>query len=59
MESAVSIGIRECGRIMEMIDAKQTSGIEDLMGAHLSGGIRRLGSKLFTDEYKNYFQASF
>lgn len=51
--------IREHGRIMEMIDAKQTSGIEDLMGAHLSGGIRRLGSKLFTDEYKNYFQDSF
>ena len=50
--------IKEHGLLMDMIDNKKTEGLEELMGAHLSGGIRRLGSKLFTDEYKNYFQAS-
>ena len=51
--------IREHRKIMEIIDKKETEGIEELMGAHLSGGIRRLGSKLFTDEYKTYFQRAF
>ena len=51
--------INEHGKIMELIDSKTIDGIEELMSSHLSGGIRRLGSKLFTDEYKNYFQASF
>ena len=44
---------------MTLIDTKNTDGIEALMNTHLYGGIRRLGSKLFSDEYKNYFQASF
>lgn len=51
--------IREHRKIMEIIDKKETEGIEELMRAHLSGGIRRLGSKLFTDEYKTYFQRAF
>lgn len=51
--------IREHRKIMEIIDKKEAEGIEELMRAHLSGGIRRLGSKLFTDEYKTYFQRAF
>ena len=51
--------IKEHREIMALIDAKNTEGIESLMSTHLYGGIRRLGSKLFSDEYKNYFQAAF
>ena len=51
--------IKEHREIMALIDAKNTEGIESLMSTHLYGGIRRLGSKLFSDEYKNYFQPAF
>ena len=47
------------GKMMDMIDNKSTDGLEDLMTRHLYGGVRRLGSKLFSDEYRNYFQRSF
>ena len=50
--------IKEHREIMALIDAKNTEGIESLMSTHLYGGIRRLGSKLFSDEYKNYFQTA-
>lgn len=51
--------IKDHRDMMTLIDTKNTDGIEALMNTHLYGGIRRLGSKLFSDEYKNYFQASF
>ena len=44
--------IREHRKIMEIIDKKETEGIEELMGAHLSGAF-------FTNEYKTYFQRAF
>ncbi len=51
--------LKDHHEMMDMIDRKETDNIEELMKRHLYGGIRRLGSKLFTDEYKNYFQPSF
>ena len=38
---------------------KITGGLEELMSAHLYGGIRYLGSMLFSDEYKSCFQRTF
>ena len=49
--------INEHRIIMDMIDRRDSSGVKDLITKHLYGGVRRLGSKLFSDEYKNYFQA--
>ena len=46
-------------KMMEMIDNKSTDGLEELMTRHLYGGVRRLGSKLFSDEYRSYFQPQF
>ena len=51
--------IKDHRDIMSIIDSRNTDGIEALMSTHLYGGIRRLGSKLFSDEYKNYFQSAF
>lgn len=48
--------INEHRIIMDMIDRRDSSGVKDLITKHLYGGVRRLGSKLFSDEYKNYFQ---
>ncbi|HIT64567.1 MAG TPA: GntR family transcriptional regulator [Candidatus Ventrimonas merdavium] len=43
--------------MMRLIDARCTDGIEELMSRHLYGGVRRLGGRLFSDEYKKYFKA--
>lgn len=42
--------------MMRMIDAREVDHIEELMVRHLYGNVRRLGGKLFSDEYKKYFQ---
>ena len=42
--------------MMRMIDTRSEAGIEELMVRHLYGNVRRLGGKLFSDEYKKYFQ---
>ena len=34
--------------MLRLIDARSTDGIEQLMQRHLYGGIRRLGSQIFT-----------
>lgn len=44
--------------MMEIIDKKDLAAIEPLMVQHLYGGTRRLGGKIFSDEYKVYFQDS-
>ena len=51
--------ITEHRMIMDLIDKRSTDGIEELISRHLYGGIRRLGSKLFSDEYRTYFQSAF
>ena len=50
--------MRDHKKMMEMIDNKTTDGIEELMREHLYGGVRRLGSKLFSEEYSNYFTST-
>ena len=42
--------------MMRMIDAREEEHIEELMVRHLYGNVRRLGGRLFSDEYKKYFQ---
>lgn len=42
--------------MMQMIDERSEAGIEELMVRHLYGNVRRMGGKLFSDEYKKYFQ---
>ena len=42
--------------MMKMIDERSEEGIEELMVRHLYGNVRRLGGKLFSGEYKKYFQ---
>lgn len=46
--------IREHEQMLEIIETKDVSKLEDLMTKHLYGGVRRLGQSLFT-KYKNYF----
>lgn len=45
-------------RMMEIIDAKEEGAIEPLLTHHLYGGVRRLGGKIFSEEYSVYFQAA-
>ncbi len=42
--------------LLHLVDTKEVDKIEGLMHLHLYGGISRLGSKLFSEEYKRYFQ---
>ncbi len=42
--------------MMRIIDTKDLDAIEPLMMLHLYGGIRRLGGKIFSDEYREYFE---
>lgn len=45
-------------RMMQIIDEKDEGAIESLMTHHLYGGVRRLGGKIFSEEYSVYFQAA-
>lgn len=42
--------------MMRLIDEKDEAGIEPLITRHLYGGVRRLGGKIFSEEYSAYFQ---
>ena len=42
--------------MMQMIDDHSEAGIEELMVRHMYGNVRRLGSKLFSGEYKKDLQ---
>ena len=42
--------------MMQIIDTKNLDAIEPLMMQHLYGGLRRLGGKIFSDEYREYFE---
>lgn len=42
--------------MMRIIDEKDVSAIEPLMRRHLYGGVRRLGSKVFSEEYRACFE---
>lgn len=42
--------------MMRLIDEKDEAGIEPLITRHLYGGVRRLGGKIFSEEYSANFQ---
>lgn len=48
--------LNEHEEMMRLIDEKDESGIETLITRHLYGGVRRLGGKIFSEEYSMYFQ---
>lgn len=48
--------LRDHQIMMQMIDEHSEEGIEELMVRHMYGNVRRLGSKLFSGEYKKYLQ---
>lgn len=47
--------LKEHQQMMDMIDARQTEGIEDLFSRHLYGGIRRMGPELYSGKFSSYF----
>ena len=49
--------MKEHQEVIESIEAKDLSAIEPLLKRHLYGGVRRMGSELFSDEYQRYFTA--
>ncbi len=48
----------EHNALMDIIDHNKISEIQPLLSRHLNGGTRRLGTKLFTEEYRQYIQSS-
>ena len=48
--------LHEHADILDALEHRDADRIEDVMHTHLYGGIRRLGGKLFSDEYKRYFK---
>lgn len=49
--------MKEHQELIEIIESKNLSAIEPLLKRHLYGGVRRMGSQLFSDEYQCYFTA--
>ena len=48
----------EHNTLMDIIDHEKIDEIQPLLSRHLNGGTRRLGAKLFTEEYRQYIQGS-
>lgn len=48
--------LEEHNILMDIIDNNKFDEIESLLSRHLSGGPRRLGAKLFTEEFRQYIQ---
>ncbi len=49
--------MKEHRELIEIIEAKDFPAIEPLLKHHLYGGVRRMGSELFSDEYQRFFVA--
>lgn len=49
--------LQEHQELLRIIHEKDTAAIEPLMRQHLYGGIRRMGDKIFSDEYRVYFNS--
>lgn len=49
--------LQKHNELMDIIDNGRIDLVEDLLTRHLNGGTRRLGSKLFTEEYRQYNQS--
>ena len=50
--------LEEHNKLMDIIDHNKINEIQPLLSRHLNGGTRRLGTKLFTEEYRQYIQTS-
>lgn len=50
--------LKEHEELIDIIETKNISAIEPLLKRHLYGGVRRMGSKLFSDEYQRYFTST-
>lgn len=48
--------INEHAELMDVIDRADISGVEDVISRHLYGGIRRLGSKIYSDQFESYIK---
>lgn len=49
--------LSEHKEMLRIIHEKDIASIEPLMRQHLYGGLRRLGDKIFSDEYRIYFNS--
>lgn len=50
--------LKEHEELIDIIETKNIPAIEPLLKRHLYGGVRRMGSKLFSDEYQRYFTST-
>lgn len=48
--------VKEHQELIDIIERKDIDAIEPLLKHHLYGGVRRMGSELFSDKYRNYFE---
>ncbi len=48
--------IREHGMIMDAIDSRNADAVDEIVSRHLYGGIRRLGSKIYSDGFQQYIK---
>ncbi len=42
--------------LMDLLDSRNCEAFEEAVSRHLYGGIRRLGPKLYSEEYRKYFR---
>ena len=49
--------LKEHQELIELIENKDLAAIEPLLRRHLYGGVRRMGSELFSGEYQRYFRS--
>ncbi len=47
--------MQEHQELIEIIESRNLPAIEPLLRRHLYGGVRRMGSELFSDEYQRFF----
>ena len=50
--------MKEHQQLIEIIEARDFAAIEPLLKRHLYGGVRRMGSELFSEEYQRFFTSS-
>lgn len=50
--------MKEHQQLIEIIENRDFTAIEPLLKRHLYGGVRRMGSELFSEEYQRFFTSS-
>lgn len=48
--------LKEHNRIMDIIDRGDADAVDSIVSQHLYGGVRRLGSKIYSDEFQQYIK---